>query len=59
MGKFTSVTLWWAAVYRYNLLPNDPALKADLEIVPILNGDLITASVCSYLQENSACIREN
>lgn len=51
-GKTVAVTLRWAVVYRYKLLPDDPALRKDLEIIrPILNGDLITASVCSYIQE--------
>ncbi|CAI5743944.1 unnamed protein product [Peronospora destructor] len=34
-----SVTLRWIVVYNYNILPDDPALKNDLEIIrPILNG---------------------
>ncbi|GMF26846.1 unnamed protein product [Phytophthora lilii] len=51
-GKILSVTLRWLVVYRYNLLPCDPAIKDELEIIrPILNGDLITGYVCGYLQE--------
>lgn len=51
-GKPVSVTLRWVVVYHYNLLPDDPAIKEDLEIIrPILNGDLITATVCEYIQE--------
>ncbi|KAG7390827.1 hypothetical protein PHYPSEUDO_006649 [Phytophthora pseudosyringae] len=47
-----SVTLRWVVVYRYNMLPDDPAVKEDLEAIrPILNGDLITASVCNYIRE--------
>ncbi|GMF43437.1 unnamed protein product [Phytophthora fragariaefolia] len=50
--KTIAVTLRWVVLYRYNLLPDVPALKKDLEIIrPILNGDLITASVCSYIKE--------
>ncbi|KAG3116572.1 hypothetical protein PI125_g4559 [Phytophthora idaei] len=51
-GKTLAVTLRWVVVYRYNMLPCDPAIKQDLEVIrPILNGDLITASVCSYIQQ--------
>ncbi|KAE9049784.1 hypothetical protein PR001_g2980 [Phytophthora rubi] len=51
-GRTISVTLRWVVLYRYNMMPGDPVLKKSLEIVrPILNGDLITASVCSYIQE--------
>ncbi|KAL3658938.1 hypothetical protein V7S43_016076 [Phytophthora oleae] len=51
-GKTLAVTLRWVVVYRYNMLPCDPAIKEDLEIIrPILNGDLITASVCGYIQQ--------
>ncbi|ETI33605.1 hypothetical protein L914_18952 [Phytophthora nicotianae] len=51
-GKTLAVTLRWVVVYRYNMLPCDPSIKEDLEIIrPILNGDLITASVCSYIQQ--------
>ncbi|KAG7380203.1 hypothetical protein PHYPSEUDO_007625 [Phytophthora pseudosyringae] len=51
-GRTVAVTLRWVVLYRYKLLPDDPALRKDLEIIrPILNGDLITASVCSYIQE--------
>lgn len=51
-GRTLSVTLRWVVVYRYETMPNDPAIQADLEIIrPILNGDLITASVCNYIQE--------
>lgn len=50
--KVVSVTLRWLVVYRYNLLPDDPTIKEELEgIRPILNGDLITSAVCGYLQE--------
>ncbi|GMF46402.1 unnamed protein product [Phytophthora fragariaefolia] len=52
-GDTIAVTLRWIAVYRYKLLPDDPALQDDLEIIrPILNGDLITSVICSFLQEN-------
>ncbi|KAE9027330.1 hypothetical protein PR001_g11999 [Phytophthora rubi] len=51
-GRTMSVTLRWVVVYHYNMLPDDPALKDDLEIIrPILNGDLLTATVCGYIQE--------
>jgi hypothetical protein len=47
-----SVTLRWAIVYRYKMLPHDPAIREDLETIrPLLNGDVITASVCSYIHE--------
>ncbi|KAL4156584.1 hypothetical protein PRNP1_005614 [Phytophthora ramorum] len=51
-GKIVSVTLRWLVVYRYNLLPDNPRVKDEMEIIrPILNGDLITSAVCGYLQE--------
>ncbi|KAL3658937.1 hypothetical protein V7S43_016075 [Phytophthora oleae] len=51
-GRTVAVTLRWVVLYRYKLLPDDPALRKDLEIIhPILNGDLITASVCSYIRD--------
>ncbi|EGZ12046.1 hypothetical protein PHYSODRAFT_517133 [Phytophthora sojae] len=51
-GRTVAITLRWVVVYRYKLLPDDPALRKDLEIIrPIFNGDLITASVCGYIQE--------
>ncbi|KAG7380204.1 hypothetical protein PHYPSEUDO_007626 [Phytophthora pseudosyringae] len=51
-GRTASMTLRWVVLYRYNLLPSDLILKNDLEVIrPILNGDLITASVCKYIQE--------
>ncbi|ETL80667.1 hypothetical protein L917_18864 [Phytophthora nicotianae] len=51
-GRTVAVTLRWVVLYRYKLFPDDPALKKDLEIIrPILNGDLITASVCGYIHE--------
>ncbi|KAJ8563781.1 hypothetical protein ON010_g7567 [Phytophthora cinnamomi] len=51
-GRTISVTLRWVVLYRYNMLPDDPALQKSLEVVrPILNGDLITASVCGYIQQ--------
>ncbi|OWZ10587.1 hypothetical protein PHMEG_00016542 [Phytophthora megakarya] len=51
-GKTLSITLRWVVVYHYNMLPDDPAIKDDLEIIrPIINGDLITATVCGYIQE--------
>ncbi|GMF26848.1 unnamed protein product [Phytophthora lilii] len=51
-GKTLSVTLKWVVVYRYNMLPHEPAIREDLEIIrPIMNGDLLTASVCTYIQE--------
>ncbi|KAG7380202.1 hypothetical protein PHYPSEUDO_007624 [Phytophthora pseudosyringae] len=52
-GKTLAVTLRWAVVYRYNILPCDPVIKEDLEVIrPILNGDLLTASVCGYIQQH-------
>ncbi|KAL4156587.1 hypothetical protein PRNP1_005617 [Phytophthora ramorum] len=54
-GSTTSVTLRWVVVYHYNMLPDDPAIKEDLEIIrPILNGDLITATVCGYIQDQQS-----
>jgi hypothetical protein len=51
-GRTLSVTLRWVVVYHYNMLPHDPAIKEDLKIIrPILNGDLLTAAVCRYIQE--------
>eukprot|EP00644_Phytophthora_capsici_P012329 jgi/Phyca11/119423/e_gw1.38.113.1 len=51
-GRTVAVTLRWVVLYRYKLFPDDPALRKDLEIIrPILNGDLITASICSYIRE--------
>ncbi|KAG1694037.1 hypothetical protein DVH05_022054 [Phytophthora capsici] len=51
-GRTVSVTLRWVVVYHYNMLPDDPAIKEDLEVIrPILNGDLLTATVCGYIQE--------
>ncbi|ETN00951.1 hypothetical protein PPTG_17277 [Phytophthora nicotianae INRA-310] len=51
-GRTVSITLRWVVVYHYNLLPDDPAIRNDLEIIrPILNGDLLTATVCGYIQE--------
>uniref|UniRef100_M4BKB1 START domain-containing protein n=1 Tax=Hyaloperonospora arabidopsidis (strain Emoy2) TaxID=559515 RepID=M4BKB1_HYAAE len=50
--KTVATMLRWVVLYCYNLLPNDPALRRDLEYTrPILNGDLIIASVCSYLRQ--------
>ncbi|GMF16916.1 unnamed protein product [Phytophthora lilii] len=50
--KNVSVTLRWVVLYRYILQPDDPALQRNLEMIrPILNGDLITASVCNYIQK--------
>ncbi|CEG43857.1 uncharacterized protein PHALS_14146 [Plasmopara halstedii] len=50
-GKPSGVTLKWIALYQYNLLPDDPVLLMDLRVIrPILNGDLITSSVCEYLR---------
>ena len=47
------MTLRWVVVYHYNMLPDDLALKKDLEIIrPILNGDLLTATVCDYIQQH-------
>ncbi|KAG2921242.1 hypothetical protein PC116_g4542 [Phytophthora cactorum] len=44
--------LRWMIVYRYNLLPDDPGLKYELEFIrPILNGDLITSFVCNYIRK--------
>ncbi|EEY60119.1 uncharacterized protein PITG_12436 [Phytophthora infestans T30-4] len=57
-GKTASVTMRWVVVYRYNMLPCDPAVKEDLEIVrPILNGDLITASVCTFIQQKQSATK--
>ncbi|CAI5743943.1 unnamed protein product [Peronospora destructor] len=51
-GKTVAVTLRWIVLYRYKLLPDDPALRKELALNrPILNGDLIIASVCTYLQQ--------
>ncbi|CAI5728660.1 unnamed protein product [Hyaloperonospora brassicae] len=51
-NQVVAITLRWIILYRYKLLANDPALRKDLEYQrPILNGDLVTASVCSYLQQ--------
>jgi len=51
-GQTLSVTLRWVVLYRYKLLPNDPALREDLDIFrPIFNGDLVTAFICSYIQD--------
>ena len=51
-GKVVAVTLRWIILYRYKLLPDDPELRKDLDLNrSILNGDLITASVCTYLQQ--------
>ncbi|KAG7380205.1 hypothetical protein PHYPSEUDO_007627 [Phytophthora pseudosyringae] len=57
-GRTVSVTLRWVVAYHYNMLPDDPAIKDDLEIIrPILNGDLITATVCGYIQEQQQICR--
>ncbi|KAI9919310.1 hypothetical protein PsorP6_017624 [Peronosclerospora sorghi] len=51
-GQTVSVKLRWIVVYHYNLQPDDPALRDDLEIIrPILNGDLLTTTICGYIQE--------
>ncbi|GMF41543.1 unnamed protein product [Phytophthora fragariaefolia] len=51
-GKTLSITLRWVVVYRYSMLPHDPAIRGDLDIIrPILNGDMLTAAVCSYIKE--------
>uniref|UniRef100_A0AAV1UH90 Uncharacterized protein n=1 Tax=Peronospora matthiolae TaxID=2874970 RepID=A0AAV1UH90_9STRA len=51
-GKTLSVTLRWLAVYRYNMLPHELADQQGMKIMrPVLNGDLITASVCAYIQQ--------
>ncbi|GMF36280.1 unnamed protein product [Phytophthora fragariaefolia] len=53
-GKTLSITLRWVVVYRYSMLPHDPAIRGDLDIIrPILNGDMLTAAVCSYIQEHN------
>ncbi|CAH0474526.1 unnamed protein product [Peronospora belbahrii] len=56
-GRTMSVTLRWVVVCNYNILPDDPALTDELEIIrPILNSDLLTATICTYIQERQ---REN
>ncbi|KAI9918164.1 hypothetical protein PsorP6_013390 [Peronosclerospora sorghi] len=51
-GQTVSGTLRWIVVYHCNLQPDDPALRDDLEIIRlILNGDLLTATICGYIQE--------
>ncbi|ETM55935.1 hypothetical protein L914_00924 [Phytophthora nicotianae] len=50
--KTVSVMLRWAVVYRYDILPDHPILQKHVEMIrPILNGDLITASLCNYIQK--------
>ncbi|KAG2829432.1 hypothetical protein PC129_g6942 [Phytophthora cactorum] len=50
-ARIVSVALRWAVVNRYDMLPDDPILQKHVEMIrPILNGDLITASVCNYIQ---------
>jgi hypothetical protein len=54
-GKTLSVTLRWLVVYRYNMLPNDPAIPEELEANrPILNGDLITSAICDFCRSSSS-----
>ena len=51
-GEMLSVTLRWVVAYRYNRLADDPEIEKEVETIrPILNGDLITASVCRFLRE--------
>ncbi|TDH71880.1 hypothetical protein CCR75_004404 [Bremia lactucae] len=51
MEGTAAVTLRWVVLYRYNLLPHDPVILQDLEILrPCFNGDLITASICNYIR---------
>ena len=51
-GETRSVTLRWIAIYRYNMLPHELAVQEGLKVMrPILNGDLITASVCAYIRQ--------
>lgn len=51
-GEIVSVTLRRLIVYRYNMLPHEPAVMEDVQIIrPLLNGDLINAWVCSYIQQ--------
>ncbi|TDH68869.1 hypothetical protein CCR75_004174 [Bremia lactucae] len=53
-GKTLSVRLQRVLVYHYNLLPGDSALMKDLAIIrPVLNGDLITSSVCEYIKRTN------
>ncbi|KAG3116365.1 hypothetical protein PI124_g5632 [Phytophthora idaei] len=50
-ARIVSVALRWAVVNRYDMLPDDTILQKHVEmILPILNGDLITASVCNCIQ---------
>lgn len=50
--KLVAVTLRWMVVYRYKMVPCDPAIEEEIKnIRPLLNGDLLTASVCSYLKQ--------
>ncbi|KAI9915694.1 hypothetical protein PsorP6_007249 [Peronosclerospora sorghi] len=51
-GHTLSVTLQWIVVYHYNMLPLDPAIPHGLEMLrPILNGDLITATICEHIRQ--------
>ncbi|KAE8892392.1 hypothetical protein PF005_g12230 [Phytophthora fragariae] len=51
-GKNVSVMLRRLVVYRYNMLPHEPAVLEDVQIIrPLLNGELINAWVCSYIQQ--------
>ncbi|KAG6967531.1 hypothetical protein JG687_00004202 [Phytophthora cactorum] len=62
-ARIVSVALRWAVVNRYDMLPDDPILQKHVEMIrPILNGDLITASVCNYIQglrSESSAIRDS
>lgn len=47
-----AVTLRLAIVYRYERLPQDPAVAQEMrEHRAILNGDLLMAAVCQHLRE--------
>lgn len=47
-----AVTLRLAIVYRYERLPQDPAVEQELRAHrAILNGDLLMASLCQHLRE--------
>ncbi|GMF45515.1 unnamed protein product [Phytophthora fragariaefolia] len=51
-GKTLSVMLRRIVVYCYNMLPHEPAVMDDVQIIrPLLNGELINDSVCSYIQQ--------
>ncbi|KUG00382.1 hypothetical protein AM587_10016755 [Phytophthora nicotianae] len=54
-GRTVSVMLRCVVVYRFNMHPDNPSLQRKFEkIRPILNGDLITTAICSYIKKNAA-----